>query len=52
MADLKDTQIKEEIDSIMDRVAQIMEKIGSLGLDQDNAEPQKEAADKPCCANG
>lgn len=56
MADLKDNQIKAEIDSIMDRVAQIMEKVGSLGLGQENADSKvdekDEETDKACCSNG
>jgi ribosome assembly protein YihI (activator of Der GTPase) len=52
MADLKDTQLKAEIDSIMDRVAQIMEKVGSLGLDQEDAATKEERAGKACCSRG
>ena len=52
MADIKDTQIKAEIDDIMDRVAQIMEKVGSLGLEPAPDDSNKEVADKACCANG
>ena len=52
MADVKDTQIKAEIDSIMDRVAQIMEKVGSLGLEQENAVSKEAGTDKACCSKG
>ena len=52
MADVKDTQIKAEIDSIMDRVALIMEKVGSLGLEQENAAPKEAGTDKAFCSKG
>ncbi len=41
MADVDDTQLKAEIDHIMERVGQIMEKVASLDLEEKEPSTQE-----------